>query len=88
MPLGLSEVPFLPMALNLEHNEHFKTRPSFDTLWPKMTPYDVQRYVYVFNQVDIDEDGKITGDQTRDLFLSWQLPRGLLINSFLNSFIL
>jgi hypothetical protein len=43
-----------------------------------MTPNDVQRYMRVFSKVDTDRDGKITGEQARDLFLSWQLPRGWL----------
>jgi epidermal growth factor receptor substrate 15 len=48
------------------------------TPWPQMTPNDVQRYMRVFSKVDTDHDGKITGEQARDLFLSWQLPRGWL----------
>jgi hypothetical protein len=32
----------------------------------------------VFTKVDTDHDGKITGDQACDMFLSWQLPRGWL----------
>ncbi|XP_022741931.1 uncharacterized calcium-binding protein C800.10c isoform X2 [Durio zibethinus] len=44
--------------------------------WPKMTQSDVQKYTKVFVQVDTDRDGKITGDQARNLFLSWRLPRG------------
>jgi hypothetical protein len=46
------------------------------TSWPQVTPNDVQRYTRVFSKVDTDHDGKITGDQARDMFLSWQLPRG------------
>lgn len=46
--------------------------------WPKMTPSDVQKYSKVFVQVDTDRDGKITGEQARNLFLSWRLPRGRL----------
>jgi hypothetical protein len=48
------------------------------TPWPQLTPNDVQRYTRVFSKVDTDHDGKVTGDQARDLFLSWQLPRGWL----------
>jgi hypothetical protein len=48
------------------------------TPWLQMTPNDVQRYMRVFSKVDTDHDGKITGEQARDLFLSWQLPRGWL----------
>jgi hypothetical protein len=39
----------------------------------------VLRYTKVFTQVDTDKDGKITGQQARELFLSWQLPRGEFI---------
>lgn len=45
-------------------------------LWPQMSGNDVQRYTRVFTKVDTDKDGKITGEQARELFLSWQLPRG------------
>lgn len=44
--------------------------------WPKMKPSDVQKYTKVFMEVDTDRDGKITGEQARNLFLSWRLPRG------------
>ncbi|XWS45654.1 hypothetical protein CRYUN_Cryun15aG0154800 [Craigia yunnanensis] len=46
--------------------------------WLKMTQSDVQKYTKVFVQVDTDRDGKITGDQARNLFLSWRLPREVL----------
>ncbi|KAJ7966981.1 Calcium-binding ef-hand-containing protein [Quillaja saponaria] len=46
--------------------------------WPKMKPSDVQKYMKVFMQVDTDRDGKITGEQARNLFLSWRLPREVL----------
>eukprot|EP01018_Ginkgo_biloba_P030108 Gb_27596 [translate_table: standard] len=46
--------------------------------WPRMTQSDVQRYTRVFAEVDTDRDGKITGEQARDLFLSWRLPREVL----------
>ncbi|GER47015.1 calcium-binding EF hand family protein [Striga asiatica] len=44
--------------------------------WPKMTQSDIQKYRKVFVQVDTDRDGKITGEQARNLFFSWRLPRG------------
>lgn len=44
--------------------------------WPKLTQSEVQKYTKVFMQVDTDRDGKITGEQARNLFLSWRLPRG------------
>ncbi|PON89906.1 Parvalbumin [Trema orientale] len=46
--------------------------------WPKMTQTNVQNYTKVFVEVDTDRDGKITGEQARDLFLSWKLPREVL----------
>lgn len=45
--------------------------------WPRMTQTDVQKYMKVFMEVDTDRDGKITGEQARNLFLSWRLPRGI-----------
>lgn len=50
--------------------------------WPKMKPSDVQKYTKVFMEVDSDKDGKITGEQARNLFLSWRLPRGKDFRSF------
>ncbi|WZZ80685.1 hypothetical protein YC2023_101257 [Brassica napus] len=46
--------------------------------WPKMKPSDVQKYKKVFIEVDSDRDGRITGEQARNLFLSWRLPREVL----------
>ncbi|KAL1814882.1 hypothetical protein DCAR_0519079 [Daucus carota subsp. sativus] len=46
--------------------------------WPKMTQAAVQKYSKVFVEVDTDRDGKITGEQARNLFLSWRLPREIL----------
>ncbi|KAH0918263.1 hypothetical protein HID58_025923 [Brassica napus] len=46
--------------------------------WPKMKPSDVQKYTKVFMSVDTDKDGKITGEQAKNLFLSWRLPREVL----------
>ncbi|XP_052202300.1 uncharacterized protein LOC127808033 isoform X2 [Diospyros lotus] len=46
--------------------------------WPKMTPAGIQKYTKVFMEVDTDRDGKITGEQARNLFLSWRLPREVL----------
>ncbi|CAF2256704.1 unnamed protein product [Brassica napus] len=46
--------------------------------WPKMKPSDVQKYTKVFIEVDSDRDGRITGEQARNLFLSWRLPREVL----------
>lgn len=46
--------------------------------WPKMSQSSVQKYTKVFIEVDKDRDGKISGDQARNLFLSWKLPREIL----------
>nr|PNR27203.1 hypothetical protein PHYPA_030684 [Physcomitrium patens] len=46
--------------------------------WPRMTLADIQRFVRIFSQVDTDQDGKITGEQARELFRNWQLPRDVL----------
>ncbi|XP_027075409.1 uncharacterized protein [Coffea arabica] len=46
--------------------------------WPRMTQSDIQKYSKVFMQVDTDRDGKITGEQARNLFLSWGLRREVL----------
>ncbi|RZS02532.1 hypothetical protein BHM03_00032592 [Ensete ventricosum] len=46
--------------------------------WPKITQADIKKYTNVFVNVDKDGDGKITGEQTRTLFLSWKLPREVL----------
>ncbi|KAH9624771.1 hypothetical protein KSS87_022857, partial [Heliosperma pusillum] len=42
--------------------------------WPRVTQTDIQKYTKVFIEVDTDKDGKITGTQARNLFLSWKLP--------------
>ncbi|KAL4186434.1 hypothetical protein AMTRI_Chr09g14120 [Amborella trichopoda] len=46
--------------------------------WPRITQSDIQKYNAVFVEVDTDRDGKITGEQARNLFLSWRLPREVL----------
>jgi epidermal growth factor receptor substrate 15 len=53
-------------------------------VWPRMTQTDFQRYSKVFVEVDKDRDGKITGEEARNLFLSWRLPRGRTIFSLCN----
>ncbi|CAK9873704.1 unnamed protein product [Sphagnum jensenii] len=55
----------------------FNSNPS-RAPWPKMTQNDIQRYTRVFSKEDTDKDGKITGEQARELFLSWKLSRGVL----------
>ncbi|KAL8160628.1 hypothetical protein V2J09_002165 [Rumex salicifolius] len=46
--------------------------------WPRMNQIDLQKYTKLFMEVDKDKDGKITGEQARNLFLSWRLPRDIL----------
>lgn len=46
--------------------------------WPRLNQSDIQKYTKVFVEVDKDRDGKITGEQARNLFLSWRLPREIL----------
>ncbi|XP_071728040.1 uncharacterized protein [Rutidosis leptorrhynchoides] len=46
--------------------------------WPKMSQAIIQKYTKVFMDVDTDRDGKVTGEQARNLFLSWKLPREIL----------
>lgn len=46
--------------------------------WPSMTQSNIQKYTAVFVKVDKDRDGKITGEEARNLFLSWKLPREVL----------
>ncbi|XBI85954.1 hypothetical protein VPH35_093995 [Triticum aestivum] len=46
--------------------------------WPKITQADVRKYMIVFIKVDRDGDEKITREEARNLFLSWQLPRDIL----------
>ncbi|KAG2321047.1 hypothetical protein Bca52824_014260 [Brassica carinata] len=66
------------------HQPHHQPRPQHQphshsqAPWPKMTPADVQKYTKVFVQVDTDRDGKITGNQARNLFFSWRLPQEAL----------
>lgn len=53
--------------------------------WPRLNSVDIKKYEKVFVEVDIDKDGKITGEEARKLFLSWKLPRGpfiILIHAF------
>uniref|UniRef100_A0A6M2F1Y9 EF-hand domain-containing protein n=1 Tax=Populus davidiana TaxID=266767 RepID=A0A6M2F1Y9_9ROSI len=55
-----------------------KSSDSTQLSWPKMKPTDIQKYNKVFMEVDTDRDGRITGEQARNLFLSWRLPREIL----------
>ncbi|XP_073066186.1 uncharacterized protein [Primulina eburnea] len=46
--------------------------------WPKMTRANIQKYVKLFLNVDTDRDERVTGEQARNLFFSWRLPREVL----------
>lgn len=46
--------------------------------WPKIQQSDIRKYTKVFLEVDKDRDGRITGQEARNLFLSWRLPREVL----------
>ncbi|KAF9686600.1 hypothetical protein SADUNF_Sadunf02G0006100 [Salix dunnii] len=55
-----------------------KSSDNTQLSWPKMKPTDIQKYNKVFMEVDTDRDGRITGEQAKNLFLSWRLPREIL----------
>ncbi|KAL2928389.1 hypothetical protein RDABS01_011576 [Bienertia sinuspersici] len=57
---------------------HNSTGQQSQLNWPRPTQTDLQKYTKVFMEVDTDKDGKITGEQARNLFLSWKLPREVL----------
>jgi epidermal growth factor receptor substrate 15 len=80
-PSGVSQTP----GLGSGYGARPLTGPAATPPWPRMSPNDVQRYTRVFSKVDTDHDGKITGEQARQLFLGWQLPRGGF-NDLLNGF--
>lgn len=63
------------------------TPENAQVTWPKMKPTDVQKYTKVFMEVDTDRDGRITGEQARNLFLSWRLPRGMTSFLFIFSLV-
>ncbi|KAK1362218.1 Epidermal growth factor receptor substrate [Heracleum sosnowskyi] len=63
-------------AMPVDTGNSASTQPQ--PSWPKMTRAGIQRYHKVFVEVDTDRDGRITGEQARNLFLSWRLPREVL----------
>ncbi|KAG0605340.1 hypothetical protein M758_9G050500 [Ceratodon purpureus] len=73
-PSGVSQTP----GLGSGYGARPLSGPAVTPPWPRMNPNDVQRYTRVFSKVDTDHDGKITGEQARQLFLGWQLPREVL----------
>ncbi|KAK9666927.1 hypothetical protein RND81_14G221400 [Saponaria officinalis] len=66
--------PSGPPAVSPQPSAGYQAQPQ----WPRATQKDIQKYTKVFMEVDTDKDGKITGDQARNLFLSWKLPREVL----------
>ncbi|KMT01560.1 hypothetical protein BVRB_9g215600 isoform B [Beta vulgaris subsp. vulgaris] len=57
---------------------HNSTGHQSQLNWPRPTQTDLQKYTKVFMEVDTDKDGKISGAEARNLFLSWKLPREVL----------
>ncbi|KAK8945564.1 hypothetical protein KSP40_PGU007350 [Platanthera guangdongensis] len=64
----------IPSGAKLPSNSTIQQQVS----WPRLNQSDIQKYTKVFVEVDKDRDGKITGEQARNLFLSWRLPREIL----------
>ncbi|KAH7373007.1 hypothetical protein KP509_17G032800 [Ceratopteris richardii] len=78
--LAASKVAHSVTAPHPQHDRGVGLPPGIDTSksWPKMNDVIVRRYTKIFIEVDTDRDGKISGVQARDLFLSWHLPREVL----------
>lgn len=72
------QAPNMPTSSGLPVRLQDSVSGQHQSPWPRMTQTDVQKYTRVFMEVDRDRDGKITGEQARNLFLSWQLPREVL----------
>jgi len=79
---ALVQAPNMPTSSGLPVRLQDSASGQPQPPWPRMTQTDVQKYTRVFMEVDRDRDGKITGEQARNLFLSWQLPRGIFSTSF------
>uniref|UniRef100_A0A453TBS3 Calcium-binding protein n=1 Tax=Aegilops tauschii subsp. strangulata TaxID=200361 RepID=A0A453TBS3_AEGTS len=67
-----------PPSANIPGGQIPTNQKQFQAPWPKITQADVRKYMIVFIKVDRDRDGKITGEEARNLFLSWRLPREIL----------
>jgi epidermal growth factor receptor substrate 15 len=70
-----------PFNTNIPGGQTPTNTKQFQAPWPKITQADVRKYMIVFIKVDRDRDGKITGEEARNLFLSWRLPRGSVPSS-------
>ncbi|XP_074556622.1 uncharacterized protein LOC141812531 [Curcuma longa] len=83
LPAG-SQLQQSQISVKQNQSDNLKTSPSLPTnsasnqAWPKISQADIKKYTNVFVNVDKDRDGKITGEQARNLFLSWKLPREVL----------
>ncbi|KAK4368222.1 hypothetical protein RND71_012014 [Anisodus tanguticus] len=76
---GRPNQPVLVPSAATNPNAAGNSRSSQSQLpWPRMTRSDYQKYSKVFVAVDTDRDGKINGQEARNLFLSWKLPREVL----------
>ncbi|CAA6673458.1 unnamed protein product [Spirodela intermedia] len=86
VPHGGSQLPGTQLLVKQRQNEPAQSTSAHAGLssissgrpWPRFSQTDVQKYSKVFVEVDTDKDGKITGEQARNLFLSWKLPREVL----------
>ncbi|KAG8074541.1 hypothetical protein GUJ93_ZPchr0006g40618 [Zizania palustris] len=67
-----------PMGANFAGGPFPSNTNQSQAPWPKITQVDVRKYMIVFIKVDRDRDGKITGEEARNLFLSWRLSREIL----------
>ncbi|GAB2243533.1 hypothetical protein Droror1_Dr00023661 [Drosera rotundifolia] len=76
----LPALPVIPSAVSpgIPSGAGNSTSSQTQPPWPKITPPGIQKYTKVFMEVDKDRDGKITGVEARNLFLSWKLPREVL----------
>ncbi|KAM3252113.1 hypothetical protein P3L10_006183 [Capsicum annuum] len=73
---GRTNQPVLVPGAAANPNAAGNSRSSQSQLpWRRMSRSDYQKYSKVFMAVDTDRDGKITGQEARNLFLSWKLPR-------------
>ncbi|PHU26829.1 SRSF protein kinase 2 [Capsicum chinense] len=76
---GRTNQPVLVPGAAANPNAAGNSRSSQSQLpWRRMSRSDYQKYSKVFMAVDTDRDGKITGQEARNLFLSWKLSRGVI----------
>ncbi|KAL5557705.1 hypothetical protein UlMin_033916 [Ulmus minor] len=75
---GPAPVPSSIVSSGISAGIRASTPSNSQLSWPKMKPSDIQKYTKVFMEVDADRDGRITGEEAKNLFLSWRLPREVL----------